>query len=295
MNKSGKSRPALLRQLLGLNWTVPHRGLPHGLCGCASLISGAIIVHGSLSGSFAAVWGLTLPCYCISTAGNAVAGYLIAGHAPRVFRIFFKIAAAFQLCLVYYALRFSPLWPAGMWPASTVAADLALGAVTPMGIVAFVAAAFLHLPLPVAVVVLVGSFALALLALYPLQLALGGQGWWECVQAAYPQQSVGMVAYIYVPATVTFSTMFFGATLWLRRIVGDLVFGGVFLGLVLATLVGTVLMQEVHIPEVSTQRLYLPCPAPAVGTWRAELADSLDTSALAQSILRRLRGLGVDV
>ena len=70
----------------------------------------------------------------------------------------------------------------------------------------YVAAAFLHLPLPVAVVVLVGSFALALLALYPLQLALGGQGWWECVQAAYPQQSVGMVAYIYVPATVTFSS-----------------------------------------------------------------------------------------
>ena len=90
-----------------------------------------------------------------------------------------------------------------------------------------------------------------------------------------------MVAYIYVPATVTFSAMLFGATLWLRRIIGDLIFGGcarracgaspspsvrarprptpslrcrdapvmrhappaygsVFLGLVLATLVGTV-------------------------------------------------------
>lgn len=98
------------------------------------------------------------------------------------------------------------------------------------------------------------------------------------MQAAYPLQSVGMVAYIYVPATVTFSAMLFGATLWLRRIIGDLIFGGcarracgaspspsvrarvprptppraavmrhapplygsVFLGLVLATLVGTV-------------------------------------------------------
>jgi hypothetical protein len=35
-----------------------------------------------------------------------------------------------------------------------------------------------------------------------------------------------MVAYIYVPATVTFSAMLFGATLWLRRIIGDLIFGG---------------------------------------------------------------------
>ena len=46
------------------------------------------------------------------------------------------------------------------------------------------------------------------------------------MQAAYPLQSVGMVAYIYVPATVTFSAMLFGATLWLRRIIGDLIFGG---------------------------------------------------------------------
>ena len=45
------------------------------------------------------------------------------------------------------------------------------------------------------------------------------------MQAAYPLQSVGMVAYIYVPATVTFSAMLFGATLWLRRIIGDLIFG----------------------------------------------------------------------
>ena len=41
-------------------------------------------------------------------------------------------------------------------------------------------------------------------------------------------------------------------------------------------------------PSVSTQRLYLPCPAPPTGSWRANLADALDTSALAQCILARL-------
>jgi len=52
-----------------------------------------------------------------------------------------------------------------------------------------------------------------------------------------------------------------------------------------------VLMQEVYMPSVSTQRLYLPCPAPPTGSWRANLADALDTSALAQCILARLRRL----
>ena len=42
-------------------------------------------------------------------------------------------------------------------------------------------------------------------------------------------------------------------------------------------------------PSVSTQRLYLPCPAPPTGSWRANLADALDTSALAQSVLAWLR------
>ena len=212
---ASQKRAGFFGQLLRLNWTLPHRALPHGLSGCVSLLCGAVIVYGSLSGSFAAVHGPWLLCYCISTAANAVAGYRIAGRAPRAFRVFFRFAAVFQLCLVYYALRFSPLWP-DAWPTATSAADLALGVVTPAGIAVFVVAGFLNLPLPVAVAVLVGSFALALLALYPLQLAMGGEGWWQCVQRAYPQQSVGMVGYIYVPATVTFSAMFFGATLWLR-------------------------------------------------------------------------------
>ena len=223
------------------------------------------------------------------------------------------------------------------------------------------------------------------------------------MQAAYPLQSVDMVAYIYVPATVTFSAMLFGATLWLRRIIGDLIFGGCALAPPPAECVlcgccprdvpsatppplapprlqcllgacagdshrhraqpgftqrahrlhcrastghsqaicsglrahsaaqrGTlrsleeprsglqawppslaphtsrhliraalrelqVLMQEVYMPGVSTQRLFLPCPAPPAGSWQADLADSLDTSALAQSILARLHRVRVDL
>ena len=106
------------QNLFALHWAAPHPGLPHGLSGCASLASGAVIVHGSLSGSFAAVSGPLLPCYCAATVANSLAGYLISGRAPRSVRIFFEHAAAFQLCLIYYALRFSHLWPGG-WPRAT--------------------------------------------------------------------------------------------------------------------------------------------------------------------------------
>ena len=61
-----------------------------------------------------------------------------------------------------------------------------------------------------------GGFALALLAGYPVQLALGGDAWWECVTAAYPRQAEGMVAYIYVPAPWAFAAILFGATLLIR-------------------------------------------------------------------------------
>ena len=158
-----------MRQLLRLDWMAPHCGLPHGLCGCASLLCGGLIVRGSLSGSYEGVQGPLLLCYCFTTAANSVAGYLIAGRAPRVFRAFFRCAAVFQLCLVYYALRFSPLW-LRTWPAATSAADVAVAAMLPFNIAAFVFAGFVHLPLLAAVAVLFGSFALALLAVYPAQL-----------------------------------------------------------------------------------------------------------------------------
>ena len=68
------------------------------------------------------------------------------------------------------------------------------------------------------------------------------------------------------------------------------ILGGGFAGLVLTTVLATVIMQEVHYPEpASTQKLWLPCPAPAPGTWSALVETRLDTSALARGSLRLLR------
>ena len=159
-----------------------------------------------------------------------------------------------------------------------------------LGIGGFAAIALLFLPALVAIPVSFGCAALALLAGYPLQLAVCGQEWLDCVHTQYPLQGAAMVAYIYVPATWAFALMLFGATLWSRKIIGDLGLGGGFAAVVGAVLVSTVLMQEVNHPEpASTQKLWLPCPRPPAGSWSAWVEVNLDTSALARSALRWLR------
>ena len=101
-------------------------------------------------------------------------------------------------------------------------------------------------------------------------------------------QSVGMTGFIYIPAAWAFGAMLFGATLWNRKLLSDFAFGGGFTTFVLGVLASTVLTQEIHIPVVSTQKIWLPCPAPPEGSWSAWFEEVLNFSELAQSVLRRL-------
>ena len=276
--------------LARLHWSVPSRCFPHGLSGLVSVATGAYLIAAALRGNLAAATSPpALGLYVVSSFVNAAAGLAIVGRAAQNVRGVFRSCAVFQLCLVYFVCRFSPILPDG---SSLMAAlDVAVSAMTVLGICSFTVAAVTILPLAIGVAVIIGSFALALLSGYPLQLAILGQGWFECVQAAYPEQGAAMVAYIYVPATWAFGVMLFGATLWSRKLIGDVALGGGFAGVVMATLMSTVLMQEVHYPEpASTQKLWLPCPAPPVGSWSAWAVVHLDTSALARTVLARLRG-----
>jgi len=287
LTKMGKGRSTFSR-FKGLSWTAPSKALPHGLTGVVSLLSGFVLIVGSLAGSFAAVESPLLLIYVASTMANALAGYFMSGRAPRTFQVVFEHAALQQICLVYFAWRFSSYSRAV--PTLLVRPlDGLFGVGILFAIGSFVVSSVRLFPPLLAAPVMAGSFALLLLSGYPLQLAYEGDDWWQCVQGSYPMQSVGMVGYIYVPATWTFGVMLFGATLLSRKIISDTTFCSVFLGLVLATLFATVLLQEVHIPVVSTQKLYLPCPAPPPGSWQAEMASRLDTSVLAQTVLALLR------
>lgn len=282
----------MYRQLRRLHWlTVPSRRRPHGSLGAALLLLGFAIMGCAMCGNLAIVSSLPGVMLFVALAvGNGLAGVAMVDRAPAHTRPAFLHAAYFQCCLAYYVWRFSPacaaIWTTafGPWPwLLDCCASLAIVG----GIVSFAMTGLRQVP-AVAAAILVGSAALGLLAVYPLQLAYGGEEWWTCIQRKYPMQAGGMVGYIYVPATTAFAAMLFGATLWLRKILSDIGFGGGFLMAILATLGGTVLMQEVHIPIVSTQKIYLPCPAHAPGTLGARVEASLDFSALAQSLLRHV-------
>ena len=139
---------------------------------------------------------------------------------------------------------------------------------------------------PTCVAVLAGVFAIALMSVYPWHLALGGEEWTSCILDRYPKQMEGFSGYVFVPTTWVMAAEMFGATLLNRRIITGTEFGVVFGGCVLGILVLTVLLQEVHIPYVSTQRLVLPCPEPAQGSWLRGIVEALDTSLLAQRVLK---------
>ena len=278
----------LLSGLLRLPWSAPSKAFPHGLSGLASSCIGAYLIIPALSGNIDLVRSAPLLLYVAAAIVNALAGIAIAGRAPKKYRPAFRLCAAFQCCLVYFVWRFSPGFPFGGTLVSA-AMDALVGALLLLGIVAIALFSLLSLPLVLGVAISIGSAALALLAGYPLQLAVLGEEWWQCVQADYPLQSEAMVAYIYIPATWAFGLMLFGATLWTRNLIGDLGLGAGFAGVVMSTLVATVLFQEVWHPEpASTQKLWLPCPPPAPGSWSAWMVTNLDTSALAKTALRAM-------
>jgi hypothetical protein len=272
-----------------LHWSAPSRLLPHGLSGLLSSAVGAYLIVVALRGNLVAASGCPLWVYVGSTAMNATAGLAIVGRAAKDVRSIFRSCAIYQICLVYFVCRFSSSFPAG--GSAMVILDGLVSVVAVLTVGFFTAGAVIKLPPAQSLGVVIGSFALTLLSGYPLQLAFLGEDWWQCVQSVYPLQGAAMVAYIYVPATWAFGVMLFGATLRNRKLIGDLALGGGFAGIVIATLVSTVLMQEIHFPEpASTQKLWLPCPEPPAHSWSAWAVKHLDTSALARAVLARLRG-----
>ena len=100
-----------------------------------------------------------------------------------------------------------------------------------------------------------------------------------------------MVAFIYIPATVSFSLTLFGATLYQRKILSANEFGLASLLVIVGCLLAAVLSQEVHIPDVSTQRIYLPCLDPPAGSFEERVLHALDFSRYARAILTKCFGI----
>jgi hypothetical protein len=254
---------------------------------------------------------MALILYSFFTACNALAGAKLSHVAWKDTQRIFRQCAHLQQCLCYYILRFAPVFShvlaflqqrrSSLSEKKTMMmkwihlADILMAIVLVLVTLSFQHVAYTqwvaHDKKAIAVAVSIGSFGLLLLSTYPIQLAIGGQEWWECIQQRYPEQNVGMVGYIYVPATVTFSLILFSATLYQRGILSDIQFGIGAATITLVCLIATVLSQELHIPFVSTQRIYLPCHEPmddSSSSMEAYIVQALDFSVYARSFWRKV-------
>ena len=249
---------------------------------------------------------LTLLIYATSTFANAMTGFRISHLAPLDGRDIFKSCAFLQICLSYYVLRFTPHFSAvfsflTQWEeddnlkTATILGgmvrlvDVAFALVTMVCILSFNIVAkdqWLKGSRVLGISVGFGTLGILLLTTYPLQLAIQGQEWWSCVQDRYPYQSSGMVAYIYLPATITFSLILFSATLFQRKIMSEIEFGIGLGAIILVCLLAAVLSQELFIPDASTQRIYLPCHEPKIGTLQYDIVKTLDFSRYARRLLK---------
>ena len=116
-----------------------------------------------MTGQYILVESAILTLFVVTTAGNAVAGYWIAGRAGRQYEGLFRTAALFQISLVYFAWRFSPRCPPAPWlPVRLADCICATGII--LGIVFFGHSAISTLPAATSLPLVVGCFALALLA-----------------------------------------------------------------------------------------------------------------------------------
>lgn len=291
----------LARKWAGLKWKSPSPWLPHGLSGCVTLVLGAKhtldALRGDLGGS-----PILIIVYLTAAAINALSGLRLSHLASKSMQTMFQLASMLQISLVWFAARFYMSASAASLPNNRISetlrtADQAFASSIVVGIISFAWITMRKVTelygQVVAVSVMAGCLCLTLLSGYPLQLAFGDSTWYSCIMSKYPQQRTGFVQYVYIPATFSFAAMMFGATLLNRKIISRTVFGSFFVVLILATLFATVLMQEIHIPVVSTQKLIIICPDPGMDqpiSILQVLSETLDTSRLAQHVLT---GLGV--
>jgi hypothetical protein len=265
-----------------LNWWSPIAFIPHGWSGILSLLCGSYLLWTSQFQSSLAAYGTSAPYhYVFFTVVNAVAGYRISSKAPSKTRSIFKACAVFQCISCYYVLRFLPSFYTTVPNKILRIMDCAM--VIPfLGVGAsFLYAAYVvHKQSPAsAVAITVGTFASATTFFYPMHLVYDAN-WLDCIlEQRYAAEDITLTAYVYLPATMCFSLMIFGATLLQRGIISDAVLGCLGVVCFVWTVFMGLLMPEVQLPVISGLHIYMPCPAPREGSlsyWLEKLTDPRD-------------------
>jgi hypothetical protein len=266
-----------LTDVRGLNFVSPQRLRPHGLSGVVSVSLGLYFTARTLLGYHATPSSpncyVTLYALCGAVACLGALGLI--KKAPSHTRIFFQMGALLQLGMLYFTYRFDsfPLFLHQSVPGVVAhCADVVMAGLMVSTVLVLIMATmadndrgFASSGLKVATCC--GIAAIGSLCGYPVQLAVQGASWLAKVYRWYPLQQVAFPYYVYIPATMGFNVIFFSATLHLRKLVSTKTFVGITLGFVFGTLIPTVVLQEVYIPRVSTQKLLIFSPPVATSWW----------------------------
>lgn len=66
-----------IKKFKALKWWSPNSGLPHGATGVVCLVSGLLIVLGSMTGNYQLIESNFIYVYIVSTTMNALAALII--------------------------------------------------------------------------------------------------------------------------------------------------------------------------------------------------------------------------
>lgn len=284
-----------------LNWTTrPNRFLPHGFIGILSIAVGGFLTICSVAGNLrpfehteyskifpTPIFGI----FVVSMILSGLVGTKMASYAKKSYRFAFQFMGMELALLSYFSLRLVPTFATQLGHCLAIrcldcllAATLVLLAFSGMQNVRKLTNAG-DIPRALSYSIYPAFLPLLTLAVLPLHLAWGGMDWYDCVHRQYPAFGYTTAAFAYTPACWTISVIAFATTLYNRKFIGVMTMSLIFLTS-LGTLAVTVISMEYHVPFVSVQRLYFPCPV--VEPWQQTVMEALDLSSSTQSLLRWL-------
>ena len=288
-----------------LNWASrPSRFLPHGFIGILSIATGGFLTICSVTGNLrpfehteyskifpTPIFGL----FIVSMILSGLVGMKMASYAKKSYRFVFQFMGMELALVSYFSLRLVPTFAMQL---GHLLAIRCLDCLLATAMVLLALSGILNvrrltdagdIPRTLSYSIYPAFLALLTLAVLPLHLAWEGMDWYDCVHQQYPAFGYTTAAFAYTPACWTISVIAFATTLYNRKLIGVMAMSLIFLTS-LGTLAVTVISMEYHVPFVSVQRLYFPCPV--TRPWQQAVLEALDLSSLTQSLLR---GLGFSV
>jgi hypothetical protein len=260
----------IMKRWNALNWLTPYKLFAHGISGIISTLVGFYCVIQAVLGVATDIPSYLFYTYFISTLTNAISGLKLNSKHKSLIKTAFFICSILQIGYIYFAWRFYQPNPDFFSFYYLSILDKVMIICILLSILGLIVSIIVdreeissHTGIIVAIIL--GCLGLATFTGYPLQLSFStseyATNWYSCLLDEFPLQNIAFVFYVYIPATVAFGVMIFSVTLMNREIITKSFFVTFILTSLVFMIVLTVLMQENHIPVVTTQKFIILCPA----------------------------------